>query len=88
MGDEAKTYYDKIKKITNTGMIKCCHLSNIALNIRYPNSSKGLNNLNTSEERRKKRIELLFKDVKPKIDDILTGGSAGDLNSSSQEQKS
>ena len=65
--------------------IESCHLGNQALNKKYSVSSDEIKN---SKARKEKRIELLFNDVKPKIEDILTGGSAGDLNSSSQEQKS
>ena len=85
-GDEEKTYYDKIKgKLDIIKPIESCHLGNQALNKKYSVSSDEIKN---SKARKEKRIELLFNDVKPKIEDILTGGSAGDLNSSSQEQKS
>lgn len=84
-GGKAKKYYDKIKeKLDIIKPIECCHLGNQALNKTYSLSSDEIKD---SKARKERRIELLFNDVKPKIDDILTGASAGDLNSSSQEQK-
>lgn len=84
-GGKAKKYYDKIKeKLDMIKPIECCHLGNQALNKTYSLSSDEIKD---SKARKERRIELLFNDVKPKIDDILTGASAGDLNSSSQGQK-
>lgn len=76
-GKEAETYCEsinnKIKQRTKIKgkVIKCLHLSNISLNIKYTNSNDIFNDIDTPEKRRKKRIELLFNDKKSEIYKIL-----------------
>lgn len=68
-GNEAQKYYEKINKnlTLKAKYIEVCHLSNIALNIKFPNSHDDLKGLDQPDNRKKKRIELLFNDIKSQI---------------------
>lgn len=68
-GNEAQKYYDQIKKTLTlkAKYIKVCHLSNVALNIKFPNSHEDLKNIENADERKEKRIEFLFEEIKSQI---------------------
>lgn len=69
-GKKARYYYNEItkefnkKEISICNCVECCHLGNQALNCEYKVDE---NKYKTSKERREKRIELLFEEIRSKI---------------------